>query len=176
MKWSNGTSYRPALLLAFLFAGSLSCFPQTVALPQPSQQRMQSISQLKNNLVQALNLCVTLQQDLQVRIVAYQDLQQSYNELVQTQQQLQQQIASLQQNLSDSEKQLQMAQQDLQAMKDLSARLQTSLGEASKSLADYKSENDKAVKALEVQRDGWKYMAIGGAALGVAGVLYGLLK
>ena len=110
------------------------------------------------------------------RIVSYQTLQDSYQKLVQTQTQLQQQIASLQQSLSDSEKQLQTAQADLQTMKDLSASLQTSLGQASKSLAAYKSETDKTVRNLEIQRNGWKYMAIGGAVLGIAGIIYGLVK
>lgn len=168
MKWSNGGSFRLVLSLALLFAGASLCFPQASAPTLPSPPPTLSMSQLKDNLTQALALCVTLKANLDLRIASFQSLQDSYQKLMQTQADLQSQIASLQQNLTLSGQQLQQAQADLQATKDLSASLQISLNQASTLLASYKADTDKAVRALEVERTGWK---IAGITFGVVAVV-----
>ena len=176
MKWSNGISWRWLLLSAFLCVG-LQSWCQQAAGPTPSsQQRTQSISQLKDSLTQALSLCTTLQQNLALRVASFQVLQDSYSKLVQTQQQLQSQIATLQKNLNSSDQQLQQAQADLQATKELSAKLQTSLNAASQSLAAYKSDTDKAVRDVTLQRDAWKYGAIAAAVVVVGETIYLMVK
>jgi chromosome segregation ATPase len=169
MRWSNGFSFRLLLCLALLFAGSSLSFPQETEPKQPLPQQTQSISQLKDNLTQALALCQTLKENLDLRIASFQSLKDSYDKLLVIQQ-------ALQQSLNDSEKQLQMAQADLQAMKDLSVSLRTSLQKASKSLADYKSETDKAVRALEIQRNGWKIAGITFGVATVVGIVYITVK
>ncbi len=164
------------LVLALLLSSCLLWSQQATGPLPTSPSQMQIISALKANLTQALALSRSLQASLQTRIASYQALSASYQALVQTQADLQQQIASLQANLQSSSQSLQQAQADLQTMSSQLQSLQASLSQASSSLASYKSDNDKAIQALEIQRNGWRIAGIVGVAVGVAGLIWGLAK
>jgi chromosome segregation ATPase len=157
MRYHGGAS-RLLLLSAFLSVGSLLWCQQASAPTPPSQSQEQTISQLKDGLTQALSLSLSLQQRLQLRIASFNQLQVDYNVL-------EAKLTLLQQILNDSAIALEKARSDLVTMQSLLSSLQESLKQASISLASYKSDTEKAVRAVEMQRNAWK---IAGITFGVA--------
>ena len=169
MKWSSGTFSWWLLLSAFLVLGSPSWSQQAIAPPLPKQSSQQLISQLQADLKAASVLVAQLKQSEVLHLSSLAALQQQYNQASQA-------LQAAQQALGEASQSSQQTSAQLEAMQTNLTSLTQSLNATKASLASYKSDTDTTILNLEIERDGWKYLAIGGAVLGVAGVIYGLTR
>jgi septal ring factor EnvC (AmiA/AmiB activator) len=160
MKWSKyrGGPFRFALCLVLLCAGVSLCYPQAAEQMPPLQSQTQIISQLKADLTAALALVAQLKASLALRLSDLQTLQGQYT-------QAQAALTKAQTQLTQAEQSSQSTSAQIAQMQSDATSLQQSLIAIKSSLTSYKADTDKAVRNLELARNGWK---IAGITFGVA--------
>ena len=155
----HGTGRSLLLVLVFLPLGAAVVFSQAAQQPPNSQPPTAAILQLKADLIAASELVAHLNQSVALHLSNLATLHTHYS-------QAQAALALAQQQLQEAEQSSQQTSAQLEAMQINLTSLQSSLNVTKASLAAYKSDTDKVVYSLELQKDASWYLAF--VALGAA--------